>query len=282
MIPRKEASRPVMTDPSANPLAFFAAELKRLRSIAGMTQEQLAEATTYSPSLVAAIETCRRIPSDDFAERADKALGTDGILARLQALVESTAVLPWFKDLVEVERRATEIRIYETYVIPGLLQTEDYARCSIGATRPVITAEEIDRAVALRMTRQETLYREDDPPRLWVILDESVLYRVNGGHQVMREQLQHLTKASEQPNIVVQVIPNSEGSTSAGGRNFILLTLRSDPAMAYLEDIRSARYLRKPDDVVQYSLTYDHLRSNALSDMKSAALIKEVAKRYER
>jgi transcriptional regulator with XRE-family HTH domain len=248
-----------MTDPSANPLAFYAAELRRLRGIAGMTQEQLAEATTYSPSLVAAIETCRRIPSDDFSERADKALGTDGILSRLQPLVEQTSVLPWFKDLVEVERRATEIRIYETYVIPGLLQTEDYARHVVSATRPVLTDEDVERAVALRMTRQEALYREDETPRLWVIIDES----------------------DRRPNVVVQVIPNSEGSTAAGGRNFILLTLKAEPAVAYLEDIRSARYLRKPDDVAQYALTYDHLRSNALSDTKSTALIKEAAKTYE-
>jgi transcriptional regulator with XRE-family HTH domain len=271
-----------MTDPSVNPLAFYAAELRRLRGIAGMTQEQLAEATTWSPSLVAAVETCRRIPSDDFSERADKVLETDGILSRLQALVEHTSVLPWFKDLVDVERRATEIRIYETYVIPGLLQTEDYARNVISATRPVLTDEDIERAIALRMTRQEALYREDEPPRLWAILDESVLYRANGTNEVMIKQLQALIKASKRPNVVVQVIPNSEGSTAAGGRNFILLTLRSEPAVAYLEDIRSARYLRKPDDVAQYALTFDHLRSSALPDVKSAALIREAAKRYER
>jgi transcriptional regulator with XRE-family HTH domain len=100
----------VTTDtPSASPLAFFAAEMKRLRSIAGMTQEQLAEVTTYSPALVAAIETSRRIASDDFAERADKALRSDGILSRLQTLVEQTSVLPWFRNRVEVERTAVEI-----------------------------------------------------------------------------------------------------------------------------------------------------------------------------
>ncbi len=134
-------------------------------------------------------------------------------------------MLPWFRDLVEVERRATDIRAYETYVIPGLLQTEDYARHCISATRPVITAEDVDRAVALRMTRQEILSRDDDPPRLWAIIDENVLY---------------------------------------------------------LEDIRSARYLRKPEDVSQYGLTFDHLRSSALSDVKSATLIGEVITRYER
>ncbi len=271
-----------MTDPESSPLAFFAAEIKRLRGIAGMTQEQLAKATNFSAGLVAAIETCRRIPSEDFADGADKALGTDGILSRLQRLVEQTSVLPWFRDLVDVERRATEIRIYETYVIPGLLQTEAYARHTISATRPVITAAEIDRAVALRLTRQETLYREDDPPRLWALLDESVLYRVNGTAEEMSAQLQHLILAGEQPNIVVQIIPNAEGSTAAEGRSFILLSLKSEPAVTYLQDIRSARYLRKTEDVTQYALAYDHLRSNALSDVKSAALIKEVAKHYER
>jgi hypothetical protein len=161
------------------------------------------------------------------------------------------------------------------------LQTEDYARHVVSATRPVLTDEDVERAVALRMTRQEALYREDETPRLWVIIDESVLYRANGTNDVMRVQLQHLLEANRRPNVVVQVIPNSEGSTAAGGRNFILLTLKAEPAVAYLEDIRSARYLRKPDDVAQYALTYDHLRSNALSDTKSTALIKEAAKTYE-
>jgi transcriptional regulator with XRE-family HTH domain len=271
----------VVADPSSNPLAFYAAELRRLRGVAEMTQEQLSEATAWSPSLVAAIETCRRIPSSDFSDRADKALSTDGILSRLQALVEQTSVLPWFRDLVEVERRATEIRIYETYVIPGLLQTEGYARNVISATRPILATEDVDRAVALRMTRQEALCREDEPPRLWAVIDESVLYRVNGTSEVMLAQLYYLIEATRRPNVVVQVIPNSEGSTAAGGRNFILLALRSEPAVAYLEDIRSARYLRKADDVAQYALTYDHLRSSALSDVKSAALIREAAKIYE-
>jgi transcriptional regulator with XRE-family HTH domain len=271
-----------MTDPDSSPLSFFAAEMKRLRGIAGLTQEQLAEATAFSPALVAAIETCRRIPSDQFSDRADKALGTDGILARLQRLVEQTSVLPWFRDLVDVERRAIEIRTYETYVIPGLLQLEAYARCTISATRPVISAEEVERAVALRLTRQEALCREDEPVRLWAIIDESVLYRANGTPEEMHAQLRHLMQVNERPNIVVQVIPNSEGSTAAEGRNFIILSLKSEPDVTYLQDIRTARYLRKPEDVVQYSIAFEHLRSSALSHAKSIALIKEVAKKYEK
>src|SRR5260370_34883198 len=113
----------VNTDPGSSPLAFFAAEVKRLRGAIGMTQEQLAGATAYSSATVAAIETCRLIPSKEFAEKADKALTSDGHLVRLQDLVEQTSVLPWFRDLVETERKAISIQTYEPYLVPGLLQT---------------------------------------------------------------------------------------------------------------------------------------------------------------
>jgi DNA-binding XRE family transcriptional regulator len=109
----------VNTEPSSSRLAFFAAELKRLRSIAAMTQEALATAAGYAPATIAAVETCRLLPSQEFAQQADKALSTDGHFARLQALVEQTSVLPWFRDLVETERKAVSIQTYESYIVPG-------------------------------------------------------------------------------------------------------------------------------------------------------------------
>lgn len=268
-----------MTDPGSSPLAFFAAELKRLRSIGGMTQEQLAEATTYSPALVAAIETCRRIPSDDFATRADKALGTDGILARLQQLVESTAVLPWFRDLVETERSAVSIQTYESYLVPGLLQTEEYARHAVSATRPRLSEDEIQRAVTLRMTRQQILDDQDNPPKLWAIIDESVLHRLTGGKAVMKAQCQHLLDVGQRPHIAIQVIPDTKGAACAYGKDFMILTFNSTNKrprvpMAYLEDTRSARYIREQDEIGAYSVTFDYLRSYALDDLQSADLIR--------
>jgi hypothetical protein len=97
-----------------------------------------------------------------------------------QGLVEQTSVLPWFRDLVETERTAVSIQTYESYLVPGLLQTEEYARHAVSATRPMLSEDEIARAVTLRMTRQEIL-RRDEPPRLWAIIDESVLRREVGG-----------------------------------------------------------------------------------------------------
>ncbi len=240
-----------------------------------MTQEALASETNYSPATIAAIETCRLIPSEDFTTRADKALGTDGILTRLRELVEETSARPWFRDLLAVERRATEIRTYQSYLIPGLLQTETYMRYAVKATRPILSADEIDRAIALRLTRQEILGRED-PPRVWCIIDESAIYRVNGGPDVMREQRDHLVRMCERPNIVIQVIPLTEGLTAAGGRAFTILSFKSEPSVVYLEDVGSARYLRnrKTDEIPRYTLTFDHLRANALTDEKSVALIR--------
>jgi transcriptional regulator with XRE-family HTH domain len=153
----------VSTDPSASPAAFFAAELKRLRTSAGMTQEALAAAAGYSPSTVAAIETCRLIPSEDFAGFADKALQADGALTRLHPLVERMSVRPWFRDLVKVERSATEILTYESYLIPGLLQTERYMRAIVRAGRPALSGDDVERVVALRRTRQEILEPRDIP-----------------------------------------------------------------------------------------------------------------------
>jgi len=275
-----------MTDAGSSPLAFFAAELKRVRGTASMTQDQLAEATTYSAALVAAIETSRRIPSDDFAARADKALGTDGILARLQTLVEQTSVLPWFRNRVEVERSAAEIREYESYQIPGLLQTEAYARAVIGAARPMLAPDAIERAVALRMTRQQILEPDDDlpidqeqTPRLWVIMDEAALHRIVGSPDVMRKQREHLVELAHLPNVTIQVISNNDGVTCAYGRAFTILTSAGNgPPVVYLEDVGSARYVRDRDEVAQYVLTFDHLRACALNDSKSLALIKEMNK----
>jgi transcriptional regulator with XRE-family HTH domain len=271
-----------MTDPGSSPLAFFAGELKRLRGAAGMTQEQLAEAASYSAALVAAIETSRRIPSADFSARADKALGSDGILARLQPLVEQTSVLPWFRDRFEVERDAIEIREYESYQIPGLLQTEAYARAVLGAARPMLSKDALGRAVALRLTRQQMLEPDDDlpidqehTPRLWVIMDEAALHRIVGGADIMQKQREHLIEMANLPNITIQVISNDDGVTCAYGRAFTILTSAGNgPPVVYLEDVGSARYVRDRDEVARYALSFDHLRACALNDSKSLDLIR--------
>lgn len=205
------------SDPYASPLAFFGAELKRLRERAGMTQGEVAKGTNYALSTVSAYETGRLIPPAEFARSADTLFGTngktevdEGDLTRLQHLVEQVSVRPWFRDRIEVERKASEIKEYESHQIPGLLQTEDYARAAISAARPAPPAEELEQMVALRMTRQQILELDGDLPldqepplRLWAIIDESALHRVAGNPQVMQGQRDHLISLAQQPNVTI-------------------------------------------------------------------------------
>jgi transcriptional regulator with XRE-family HTH domain len=238
----------VATDPYSSPLAYFGAELKRLRERAGMTQAEVAEQTNYALSTVSAYETGMRIPSSDFARRADKLFETagqtedeEGDLTRLQHLVEQVSVRPWFRDRIEVERKAAEIREYESYQIPGLLQTEDYGRAIMGVGRPKISSDEIERAVALRMTRQEILEPRDvlpadqeQTPRYWAIVDESALQRTVGSAEIMRVQREHLVEMAQRPNITIQIIPNEKGPTSAYGRAFTILVSQNNSSVVYL------------------------------------------------
>jgi transcriptional regulator with XRE-family HTH domain len=268
-------------DPNSSPLAFFGAELKRLRDKAGITQTVLAERTNYALATVSAYETGTRIPSQDFAERADSIFGTDGDLARLQGLVEQVSVRPWFRDRVEVERKAAEIIEYESYQIPGLLQTEDYARTIVSAVRPVLPDDAIERAVALRLTRQQILepaadlpLDQEQKPLLWAIVDESALHRTVGTAEIMRAQREHLVTLSQRPNIIIQIVPNAQGPTCAFGRAFAVLVAENNSSVAYFEDVGTARYVRDRDEVRRYMLIFDHLRASALDDKKTLELLK--------
>ncbi len=257
-----------------------------------MTQGDVAKQTNYALSTVSAYEVGTRIPSADFAKRADTLFGTDGRseddegdLTRLQKLVEQVSVRPWFRDRIAVERQAIEIREYESYQICGLLQTEDYARAIVSSVRPILSEDAIERAVALRMTRQQILEPDDgvpldqnNGPRLWAIIDESALNRVVGSPQIMRTQREHLATMAYRPNVTIQIIPNSEGATCAFGRAFAVLVSRNNSSVVYFEDIGTARYVRDRDEVSRYNLIFDYLRSCALNDKQSIELIKGGAK----
>ncbi len=268
-------------DPYSSPLAFFTAKLKRFREQSGLTLDDVAKRTNFALSTVSAYETGRRMASPTFAKLADELFGTGEELAELQKLVENVSLLPWFRNRVEVERKAAEIREYESYQIPGLLQTEDYARAVMSVGRPKQSPEEIERAVALRMTRQEILDLRDDlpadqmqTPRYWAVIDESALQRTVGSRDIMRAQREHLAEIAERPYITIQIIPNEKGPTSAYGRAFTILVSHNNSSVVYLEDPNSAHYVRDRDDVSRYTLIFDHLRASALDDTQTLRLLK--------
>lgn len=170
-------------------------------------------------------------------------------------------VLPgWFQTYVGLEESAALIRTYEVQFVPGLLQTEEYARTVTRLGQPAAVEDEIERRVGLRTRRQKLLVSER-APRLWAVIDEAALRRPLGGPQVMRAQIQRLIELTDQPNVVIQVMPFRFGGHAAEGGAFTILRFPEQdlPDVVYLEQLTSALYLDKRDDVDQYSQVMERL-----------------------
>jgi hypothetical protein len=172
-----------------------------------------------------------------------------------------TDILPnWFEVYIGLEEAASRIRAYEVQFVPGLLQTEDYARAVTLLGHPDAPGHEVERRVGLRMRRQ-SLLDADEPPHLWAVVDEAVLRRPLGGAPAMRKQLEHLIEMTESPNITLQVVPFELGGHAAAGGPFSILRFaeRDLPDVVYLEQLTSALYLDKREDVDHYLAVMERL-----------------------
>ena len=266
-------------DGQVSALALFSEELRRARSAAGLTQDQLGERIGYSPSLVAHVETGSRAPSLDFARRGDEVLSTGWLLARLQPFVRSEAYPAWFRDWVEIEREAVSLRWFEPLLIPGLLQTEEYARAVLAAAHPASPEDEVERLVSARMDRQAILDHAA-PPLLWVILDEGVLTRPVGGPAVMRDQIERLVKAARRPRIVLQVVPAGVGAHAGLAGQFAIASFDGPPDVVYLDNALAGQVVERPGDVARVALLYDILKAEALSPRASADLARKAIEQW--
>ncbi|GAA2237483.1 helix-turn-helix transcriptional regulator [Kitasatospora cystarginea] len=187
-------------------------------------------------------------------------------------------VLPgWFQTYVGLEEAATLIRTYEVQFIPGLLQSEEYARAVFGQTRPVLSNEELERRLSLRMRRQKLL-TEGQSPRLWAVIDEAALRRPVGGHGVMRRQVQYLIDVAETSNVVIQVMPFRFGVHAGESGAFSILRFpEQDLAdVVYLEQLTSALYLDKRDDVDSYVQVMERLCVDSLTPDQTIDLFRSI------
>jgi transcriptional regulator with XRE-family HTH domain len=209
-------------DSAGSPLRVFGAELRHYRTRAGLSQDQLGARVYCSGDLVGKIENGQRAPARKFTADCDEIpeLDTRGALMRLwehlQDHMRYRAYPGWFHDWPGKEAEARTLRAFEPLLVPGLLQTENYARAVL-RTRVGDTDDEIEEMVSARLGRQALLAR-DRPPTLWVIIDEGVLRRPVGGADVMREQLGHLAEAARRPNVVLHAVPAAVGAYE--GANF--------------------------------------------------------------
>ncbi|MGW2819925.1 helix-turn-helix domain-containing protein [Streptomyces sp. NPDC001443] len=258
-------------DPGASPLDYYGFELRRHREAAGLTQRQLGDIVNYTGSLVGQIETARKLPTPEFSERVDAALGTGGLLSRLVALVMRSQLPAWFQQVAELEVRAVEISTFQMGMVHGLLQTDAYARATLGT----LDQTGLDDRTAVRLARQ-CIFEKEEPPVFWLVLSEAALYQEIGGPEVMAGQLDRLLSFERTPRINVQVLPFSAGAHAGLTGSFNLYRFASDPTIVYTEGYGSGHPTADPDTVKDCSLRYDHLQAAALSLRDSAELIRSV------
>jgi transcriptional regulator with XRE-family HTH domain len=268
-------------DQDGTPQGVFGSELRHYRERAGLSQTELAALVTVSHDVISKIETGERAPAKDFPERLDAVpeLDTDGSLTRiwgnLRKGLRHRAIPGWFQPWTHFEAQAATLRSYEPLLVPGLLQTEDYAR-AILAARPGGKQDDLDDQVAARIGRQAIL-AQDDAPQLWCVVDEGVLHRCIGGSKVMHDQLGHLADLAENPQTTIQVIPASADAHAGLLGGFVIADLDGSPSMVYLETAAEGQIADSPAIVAHAMLRFDALRSEALPRMASRDLIMKVA-----
>jgi transcriptional regulator with XRE-family HTH domain len=268
-------------DAGASPLALFGAELRHYRTVAGLSQEQLGERIGYSAALVGAVETARRVATEDFAQRCDELaeLRTGGALGRLREHMREQLhrqVWPsWFREWPSIEREAITLRSWELAVVPGLLQTDAYARAMLRGVLPDASDDEVEAQASARLQRQEILRRQD-PPMLWAIMDEGVLRRRIGDMRIMRTQLTHLIEIAENPKVKVLIVPASADAHVGLTGPFVIAEFRDPPEMAYLDTAAQGQIADHPDIVKVCAQVFDTLRAEALPPRASLDLIAEV------
>ncbi|WP_329367709.1 helix-turn-helix transcriptional regulator [Streptomyces sp. NBC_00669] len=275
-------TQPKNLSPYASPQSFYGSELRRLREAAHLTQDQLGERVFCSGGYIGQLETAIRRPQLDLSQRLDATLGTDGHLERICLMVlRATKHAEYFAEVAELMATATSICRFASQLIPGVLQTEAYARALIRASMPFASDERIEELVQARRERAET-FTDPATPRYWVILHESALRLPICDAEGMHHQLTHILEVAHAPGIMLQVIPYSAGAHAMAGSNVTLMTFEDAPPAVYVEGPYSGHLLDSPTMVAEHQQAYDCARAAALSPEASLNLISSVAEEYSR
>jgi transcriptional regulator with XRE-family HTH domain len=268
----------------------LAVELMRRREVTGLSREEAARQLEWSTSTIFRIETGRSRPQPGNVRALLDLYGVTGPeRGGLIQLARDARQPGWwhsFRDVlpnpyevyIGLEAGASSIRNFEPLVVPGLLQTEGYAREMSRNGAYELDREEVESRVEVRMARQEILSR-DDRPRLWAVIDEAVIRRLVGGPSVMRDQLRHLADCAEQGKTTLQVVPYRAGAHAGTAGPFVILDYPdpSDPAVVYVETLAGDIYLEERTDVNRYTIAFDRLVAAALHPDDSERLIEQAA-----
>ncbi|MGI8331997.1 helix-turn-helix domain-containing protein [Actinomadura scrupuli] len=271
---------------------LLGAQLRRLRIASGLSREEAGAEIRSSDSKISRLELGRtgfkrRDVADLLALYGVDEADREALLSlALQANTPGwwhnySDLLPsWFEVYIGLEEATSVIRTYEVQFVPGLFQTEDYARAVILLGHGAASATEIERRVDLRIKRQ-TLLTKPGAPRLWAVVDEAALLRPLGGRDAMRHQLQRLIEISELPNVTLQIVPLRAGGHSAAGGPFTILRFAEPelPDVVYMEQLTSAIYLEKRDETTPYMEVMDRLCVEAEPATRTTEILAAILKR---
>lgn len=273
-------------------LRRLAAELRRLRAEAGLTREEVSGRTGINEATLYRLEVAKARPQARTLTALMDLYGVTDAEQRgeLLALARQSAEQSWLRSFpaelpeayttyISFEGEARSLLNYECLFIPGLLQTEAYARAALQRGMPTATKEEIGRLLEARISRQAVLTR-DPPLRLWTIVDEAALHRPVGGVKVMREQLEHLAAAAEQPQVTLQALPYAVGGHPGMPGSFVIMQFPDAGVsdVVYIESQAGDLFLESDTDLARFTAIFEHLRALALPPDTSVELIRDAAR----
>ncbi|WP_255950338.1 DUF5753 domain-containing protein [Streptomyces odontomachi] len=265
------------------PAVRLGRRLRRLREARGLSIRQLCEQPGVGPtshSYIGRVELGQQLPSEDLVRSLDRFFETDGVLFDLWEMATDRAVRDYTRKVMKKESEAVRIRVFNSSMVPALLQTEDYMREVFRRSLPNASEDKLNELVSLRMSRQWILKREE-PPYYWAVLDEAALRRPVGGTRSMAAQLQHLLQMAKRPYITVQVVPFDAGPYPLLSSFLTLHMLGNGGMIAGVESFDDGESVESPRRLAEIIHRFDLVSALALTDEQSLDLIGEYLKGYE-
>jgi transcriptional regulator with XRE-family HTH domain len=254
---------------------LFAEELRAMRKQRGLSVGELGALVNYSGGTITMIECMWRTPTHQLAVKLDEVFGLPGTFQRLEARIRGIPFTRGYRPFKDAEAEATSLRMFEHTLMPGLFQTEDYARVLMEAYFSTTEFEAKER-IAGRMERQQVL-RKEDPPRVISLLDEQVLARNVGGPAVMTDQMDRLAELARLPNVTIQLIPAEWAHPGLTGA-FVIAETAESPAIVYLDSVLDGTVFQETDTAEDMIALFDALRTEARTGSVSLRLIEEKAR----
>ncbi|MBZ6226109.1 helix-turn-helix domain-containing protein [Streptomyces olivaceus] len=262
-------------EPGSGVVTAFGRQLKLLRIRAGLERTEFGKRMGYSADTVASIEQGRRIPQPGFIEKADEVLEAGGVLTALKEEVARAQYPAYFRDMARLEASALGLHVYAAHAVPGLLQTEDYARAVFQMQRPLLDDEVIEQRLAARLMRQDIFARRP-APLLSFVIEEVVLRKPIGGRGPLRGQWEQILLVGRHRNVEIQVMPTDREDHAGLGGPFTLIDNAEGRRLAYTEVQDDSRLYADSAKVRELEARYGILRSQALTPCESLAFVEEL------